>query len=113
MPWVNKGKDNLKNFLNNEFITTNNITVSGKTDQSDYRISFTHLYQKGQVPNTKLNSTTLNLAGGLKVSDKMKVEATLSYNKQYTPNYPTTGYGANNFFYNILLWMGPDVDLSD
>jgi TonB-linked SusC/RagA family outer membrane protein len=113
MPWVNKGKDNLKNFLDNEFITTNNITVSGKTDKSDYRMSFTHMYQKGQVPNTKLNSTTLSLSGGLKVSEKMRVEATVSYNKQYTPNYPTTGYGANNFFYNILLWMGPDVNIND
>ena len=113
MPWVNKGQKNLKNFLNNEFITTNNVTVAGKTDRSDYRISVTHLYQKGQVPNTKLNSTTLSLAGSLKITDKFKVESTLSYNRQYSPNYPTTGYGANNFFYNILLWMGPDVDIND
>lgn len=113
MPWITRGKNNLTNFLSNELITTNNITVAGKTDKSDYRVSFTHLYQKGQVPNTKLNSTTLSLAGSVKLTDKFKVEATLSYNRQYTPNYPTTGYGANNFFYNILLWMGPDVDLND
>ena len=47
------------------------------------------------------------------MNEKLKLESTLSYNKQYTPNYPQTGYGANNFFYNILLWMGPDVDISD
>ncbi|HEV7621088.1 MAG TPA: TonB-dependent receptor plug domain-containing protein, partial [Flavisolibacter sp.] len=113
LPWISKGQNNLGNFLNNELTTTNNITIAGKTDNSDYRISVTQLYQKGQVPNTKLNATTISLAGGLKVSDKMKVEATLSYNKQYTPNFPQTGYGANNFFYNILLWMGPDVDIRD
>jgi TonB-linked SusC/RagA family outer membrane protein len=113
LPWITRGKNNLKNFLNNELITTNNVTVAGKTDKSDYRISFTHLYQKGQVPNTKLNSTTLSVAGGLKLTDKFKVESSLSYNRQYTPNYPQTGYGANNFFYNILLWMGPDVDIRD
>lgn len=113
LPWVTKGQNNLHNFLNNELITTNNVTVAGKTDNSDFRISVTHLYQKGQVPNTKLNATTLSLSGGLKINDKMRAEATLSYNKQYTPNYPQTGYGANNFFYNILLWMGPDVDIRD
>lgn len=113
MPLLSKGKNNLTNFLQNEMITSNNVTVAGKTDRSDYKISFTHLYQKGQVPNTKLNSTTVNLAGGLKLSDKFRVESTLSYNRQYTPNFPTTGYGANNFFYNLLLWMGPDVDVND
>jgi TonB-linked SusC/RagA family outer membrane protein len=113
LPGITRGKDNLKNFLDNELISTNNISVSGKNENADYRISLTHMYQKGQIPNTKLNSTTLSLSGGLKVSDKFKIESSLSYNKQYTPNYPQTGYGANNFFYNILLWMGPDLDIRD
>ena len=113
MPWITKGQNNLKNFLNNEISTTHNISISGKTDRSDYRISISHLYQKGQIPNTKLNSTTLSLAGSLKITDKLKAEASISYNKQYTPNYPYTGYGPNSYFYNILLWMGPDVDIRD
>lgn len=113
LPAITRGKDNLKNFLNNEFITTQNFSVAGKGDNGDYRISLTHMYQKGQVPNTKLNSTTLTVSGNLKVSSKFKIESSLSYNKQYSPNYPQTGYGANNFFYNILLWMGPDVDIRD
>lgn len=113
LPGITRGKDNLKNFLNNELITTHNVAVSGKNENADYRLSVTHMYQKGQVPNTKLNSTTVSLSGGLKVSSKFRLESVLSYNKQYTPNYPQTGYGANNFFYNILLWMGPDVDIRD
>ncbi len=113
MAWRSKGVNNLKNFLENEMSTTHNISVAGKTDKSDYRISVSHTYQKGQVPNTKLNSTTLSLAGSLKVTDKLRIESSLSYNKQYSPNYPETGYGPTNFFYNILLWMGPDVDIRD
>jgi TonB-linked SusC/RagA family outer membrane protein len=113
LPWVSRGQNNLKNFLNNEISTTHNVSISGKTDRSDYRISISHLYQKGQVPNTKLNSTTLSVAGSLKITDKLKAEASASYNRQYTPNYPYTGYGPNSYFYNILLWMGPDVDLRD
>jgi TonB-linked SusC/RagA family outer membrane protein len=113
LPGITRGKNNLKNFLNNELLTTNNVSISGKNENADYRISVTHMFQKGQVPNTKLNSTTVSLSGGLKVSEKLKLESILSYNKQYTPNYPQTGYGANNFFYNILLWMGPDVDIMD
>jgi len=112
-PWVSKGQNNLKNFLNNEMSTSHNISIAGKTDRSDYRLSVSHVYQKGQVPNTKLNSTTLSLAGSLKITDKRRAEGSISYNRQYTPNYPVTGYGPNNYFYNILLWMGPDVDIND
>src|SRR3712207_4008240 len=52
LPWITRSQSNLQKFLNNEFLTTNNISLSGKTDLADYRISFTHLYQQGQVPNT-------------------------------------------------------------
>lgn len=113
LPAISRGQNNLKNFLNNELLTTNNVSIAGKNDIADYRISLTHLYQKGQVPNTKLNSTTVSLSGSIKATDKIKIEGALSYNKQYSPNYPQTFYGANNFFYNILLWMGPDVDIRD
>jgi TonB-linked SusC/RagA family outer membrane protein len=113
LPWITRSESNLKKFLRNQLLTTNNISIAGKHENGDYRISLTHLYQKGQVPNTHVNSTTLSMAGSLKLSEKLKVEATLSYNKQYSPNYPVTGYGPNNFFYNVLLWLGPEVDIND
>jgi TonB-linked SusC/RagA family outer membrane protein len=113
LPWITRSESNLKKFLRNELITTNNISVAGKSDQGEYRVSLTHLFQQGQVPNTHLNSTTLNLSGGLKFSEKFRMDATLSYNKQYTPNYPVTGYGPDNFFYNVILWLGPEADIND
>lgn len=113
LPAITRGKDNLRNFLRNELLTTQNISVAGKNDKSEFRISLSHMYQKGQVPNTHINGSTINVAGALYPTSKLRMEATMSYNKQYSPNYPQTGYGANNFFYNILLWMGPDVDVLD
>jgi TonB-linked SusC/RagA family outer membrane protein len=113
LPWITRSKANLRKFLRNEMLTTNNVSVAGKGERGDYRISLSHLFQRGQVPNTELNSTTASLAGGLKVSKRIKAEATVSYNRQYSPNYPSAGYGADNYFYNILLWMGPDVDVND
>lgn len=113
LPWITRSQSNLQKFLRNEFLTTNNVSVAGKNDKGDYRISFTHFYQKGQVPNTQLNSSTMSMAGGLKITDKFRIEATMSYNKQFSPNYPETGYGPDNLFYNILLWMGPEVDIND
>lgn len=113
LPFVNRSKSNLRDFLRSQLITTNNISISGKTDVGDYRLSLSHLYQKGQVPNTHLNSSTATAAGSVKISDKIKAQSIISYNRQFTPNYPSAGYGADNYFYNILLWMGPEVRITD
>lgn len=113
IPWISRGQDNLKNFLQNQLLSTTNVNIEGKNDNGEYRISVSHMYQKGQIPNTKLNSSTLNLAGGLKLNDKLRIDANISYNRQYSPNYPTSTYGQSNMFYNIVMWMGPDVDVRD
>ena len=113
LPWISRGENNLQNFLRNQLLTTTNFSLAGKSEKGDYRLSVSHLYQKGQVPNTRLNSTTASLSAGLKLTDKIRAEGNMSYNRQYSPNYPSAGYGADNYFYNILLWMGTDVDLRD
>ncbi len=121
LPLITRGTNNLQNFLNKELITTDNVSFSGKTDKSDFRISLTNMYQKGQIPNTQLNSTTLMLSGSLQVNKQLKVSGILSYNRQNYPNYPanstqasgSSGSGPGDVFYNILLWMGPDVDIRD
>jgi len=112
-PWISRGKNNLRNFLETGFITSNNLSISSSNEKGDYRISLTHLFQNGMVPNTKLNAVTLSLAGGYNLGEKLRAEATWSYNKQFTPNYPRRGYGPQNYVYNLLLWMGTDVDVRD
>jgi TonB-linked SusC/RagA family outer membrane protein len=121
IPWISRGTHNLTNFLNNEFVTTDNITVASKSDKAELLASITNQYQKGQVPNTKFNNTTFTITGTLKVTDKLKIQSILSYNRQNSPNYPANatnavsggGSGANDYFYNIILWMGADVDIRD
>ncbi|WP_150451609.1 SusC/RagA family TonB-linked outer membrane protein [Arenibacter lacus] len=112
-PWVSRGKNNLKNFLGSEYITTNNINVSQSGEKGSFRVSATHVYQKGQVPNTQLNNATFNLGGTLEISDRLNVDASLTYNKQYSPNIPTSGYTGNGYVYNLLVWSGTDFDIRD
>jgi TonB-dependent SusC/RagA subfamily outer membrane receptor len=80
LPWISRGTNNLANFLRNQMITNNNLSIAGKNDVGDFRISVSHLYQRGQVPNTFLNTSTATLAGGLKLSDKVRAQSTISYN---------------------------------
>ncbi len=112
-PWISRGKNNLRNFMEQGWVTTNNLSVAKTDEKSNYRISITHLSQNGMVPNTKLNSVTLSLSGGYQLGEKLRADASFSYNKQFTPNYPRSGYGPQNYVYNMLLWMGTDVDVRD
>lgn len=112
-PWTARGKDNLKRFLEAGFLSTNNLTVSTSNEKYDIRFSATHTYQKGIVPNTKLNSTNFNVAAGYNFSKKLRFETNINFNRQYTPNIPDVEYGPNSIIYNMILWGGADWDVDD
>jgi TonB-linked SusC/RagA family outer membrane protein len=112
-PWIARGKDNLERFLDPGFLSTNNISVSSSGDKYNLRFSGSHIYQKGIVPNTKLNMTNFNVTTDYAFSKKLKVESSLQYNRQYTPNIPDINYGPNSIIYNMTLWAGADWDVDD
>ncbi|MBC8111741.1 MAG: SusC/RagA family TonB-linked outer membrane protein [Verrucomicrobia bacterium] len=110
-PWVARGKDNLGRFLQTGLLSTNSVSVSSSTEKADLRFGVTHSYQKGIVPNTKLNITNLNASVGLNFSPKLRFDLSVNYNRQYTPNIPDVNYGPNSMIYNIIIWAGADWDI--
>ncbi|WP_084165724.1 SusC/RagA family TonB-linked outer membrane protein [Dyadobacter crusticola] len=110
-PWVARGKDNLKRFLQPGLLSTNNISVSASGEKYNLRFSTSHTHQKGIVPNTKLNITNFNMVADYNFSKKLKFNSSLQYNRQYTPNIPDVNYGPNSIIYNIVLWAGADWDV--
>ena len=78
-PWVARGTDNLQRFLRPGYQSNNNINVSTSTDKLDMRFSTSYNYQQGMVPNTQLNVANFNVYSGIKLSDKVKLEANINY----------------------------------
>ncbi len=112
-PWTARGKDNLSRYIEAGLLTTNNVAVSSSTDKYDIRFSLSHTYQKGIVPNTQLNISNFNINTGYRFNDKLKLDAQLNYNRQYTPNFPDVNYGPNSMIYNITIWGGADWNIDD
>lgn len=110
-PWVARGKDNLQRFLQTGFQTTNNIALSATGDNYNMRFSLSHSYQQSIIPNMQLNITNFNIYGAYNPSKRLKIEANLNYNRQYTPNYPDVDYGPNSLIYNVAIWTGADWDV--
>ena len=106
--WVSH--NNLEDFLGTGIVTNNNFSLSYKGAKARYYVSGKYAYQKGQVPNTSLQSSGLNFNSSFDITNNIQLDASLAYNKVYSPNYPRYGYGPKNHMYTILLWMGNDVD---
>jgi TonB-linked SusC/RagA family outer membrane protein len=113
LPFISRGKDNVPDFFRTGVISSNNISITQSSDKGSFRASASHIYQLGIVPNTDLNNSSFNVSGNYKLSDALTMDARLSYNKQYTNNFPETGYGPTNYLYNLILWTGADVSVKD
>ena len=110
-PYVARGKDNLDRFLRAGFQTTNNISLGAAGDNYNLRFSLSHSYQESIIPNMQLNITNFNVYGSFNPSKRLKIEANMNFNRQYTPNYPDVDYGPNSLIYNMSVWTGDDWDV--
>jgi TonB-linked SusC/RagA family outer membrane protein len=112
-PFIPRGKNNLERFLEPGLLSTNNVSVSSSGEKYNIRLSGSHTYQKGIVPNTKLNISNFNMTTDYNFSKKLKFESGLQFNKQFTPNIPDVNYGPNSIIYNVTTWAGADWDMAD
>lgn len=112
-PWIARGKNNLERYLRPGWLTTNNLAIAASGDKYDLRFSTSYNYQQGIVPNTQLNSNNFNVSAGFDFTPKVRFEANINYNKQYTDNIPDVNYGPNSMIYNIILWGGADWSMDD
>lgn len=112
-PWLARGKDNFHKFMENGFITTDNISLSTSGSNFDIRMSLSHSYQKGMAPNTRLNGDNLNLSAGYNLSPRLRLEANVNASVQYSPNVPDVDYGPNSYIYMFKVYGSSDYDIND
>lgn len=109
---VSKGKSNFKNFLEPSLVTNNNVSVSQKGKYGSFRSSLTHVYNKGQYPNQKLNNFNYYVGGEMNFG-KFKLDAAASLNKRISPNDAGAGYYSSSYIYDMVIWGGTEYDIRD
>jgi TonB-linked SusC/RagA family outer membrane protein len=107
-PWVARGKDNLKKFIQAGELTVNSISLSSSTDKTDVRLSFADTWQRGIVPNTQLNNGNFTANVTQRFNDKLSLSTYFNFSRQSSPNVPDVNYGPNSIIYNIIIWGGAD-----
>jgi hypothetical protein len=73
LPWVSRGKDNIKNFFRTGMLSTNSVSASIGTDKGSFRVAANHIYQKGVVPNTSLNNSSFSIGGNYQLAPKLSM----------------------------------------
>ncbi len=106
------GKNNFKNFLEQGYITNNNVNVAFKGDQIALRSSLNWTQNKGQYPNSMLNKYTYTMGGDINL-DKFQLTSNVSYTKRETPNMGSNGYTSYDPMYSLLIWSAADFNILD
>jgi len=95
-------EDNLLNFFENGNSLQNTIYITGKTEDSQYYLSFGDQRSDGIVPNDTYQRNTLRINASKKIG-KLEVGANVSYMKDKTDVVGQTVGEQNRAFYWFLL----------
>ncbi|WP_162633330.1 SusC/RagA family TonB-linked outer membrane protein [Echinicola strongylocentroti] len=70
----------------NNTMMANNLSIAGKTDKSNYRISIGHIDDQGllQWGNNSVKRTSVRANYGMDITEKLKVSTVLSYEREKT-----------------------------
>jgi TonB-linked SusC/RagA family outer membrane protein len=111
-PWL-ADKNNLRDFLQTGTTYTNNVSLVGSNKESDFRLSYTNVNQKGIVPNTDLNRNTISFSGGYNLTPKFSARTFVSYIKSESDNRPSISYGTESIMYLFNCWLPASVNVDD
>ena len=111
-PYLAVGKNNFQNFLEQGYVTNNNINVGYKSDIASLRSSVNWTENKGQYPNSTLDKYTYTLGGDINLN-KFKLSSNISYARKHSPNMGSNGYTSYDPMYSLLIWSSPDYNVLD
>jgi outer membrane receptor protein involved in Fe transport len=107
-PWISY-PDNVRNVFETGNTVTSNVSLTGGSEKSSFRLSFTDMRQKGMVPNTDYFKKTLAFSASSNPTDKLTFSASGNYVQAKSNNQPGYGYAANNIMQQFT-WTGRQVD---
>ena len=106
--------NNVRDFYETTFTNTTNVAISSSNENSFGRFSYTHLTNKGLIPNTNLERNTFNTSFGQSLlEDKLNVSVNSMFVRSTSDNIPNTGYDESSSVMYGWLWFPRQVDIED
>lgn len=107
-PWLYP-KHDVTSFFRTGIAGTNNISVSGGSENQTFRLSYTNKSVRGTVPNSSLQRNTVNFSGSSRF-DRLLATANFNYVKNNSTGRPWTGASNRNIMLEAFQWGQVQVD---
>ena len=91
-PWAPTDSD-VEEFFQTGVMYSNNFAVTGASDNSSFRLSYTNHDQTGVYENSSLTRNTISFSGASQVSEKLNASVSANYVQSQGQGRPQTGYG--------------------
>ncbi|PWG81994.1 SusC/RagA family TonB-linked outer membrane protein [Pararcticibacter amylolyticus] len=107
-PWIYP-KNDVTSFFETGISNTNNLSISGGSEKTTYRLSYTNKNVSGTVPNSSLNRNTISASGSSRFG-KLNASSSINYVKNKTTGRPWTGASNRNIMLEAFQWGQVQVD---
>ena len=104
--------DNFENFFRRGITYNNAVSFSGGSEETQFRVSFSHLDRESIMPNSNFERFNTSLNVSSKLSAKVSVDARVSYLNQKAFNRPNLTLSPDNPV-RSLIEMPRNISLDD
>lgn len=111
-PWE-PAQNDVEKFFETGVLYTNNIAMTGGTEASAFRLSYTNQTGNGYMPNSRMEKHTVSFSGDAKLGDKLKAFSTMNFTRTDFTGRPETGYGDNNPMVRFNQWGQRQLDMEE
>lgn len=108
-PWV-AGANDYTSFFRTGTKWTNSVAFDGANDFGNFRLSYTNVDQKGLLPNSSIKKNTINFGSTYNFTDRMSVDASITYINTNGIGRYGTGYDGMNPMQSFGQWIQTNVD---
>lgn len=105
--------DNVRNFFQTGITTRNHVAMANSTEDSDFRVGYTHLGSRGIVPNTDLTRHTLSMSAGQDFMERLHLRTNFNYVRSASDNVPNAGYDESSSIMYNWIWFPRNTPIAD
>ncbi len=87
--------NNLQDFVNTGFTTTNGVSASNSTEALDYRVNLTNMSHQGVVPGSDLFKNNFSMSASTTPVKNLTISSSINYNRTWSNNRPSSNRGTN------------------
>jgi TonB-linked SusC/RagA family outer membrane protein len=111
-PWVAAENDPTE-FYETAVTSNQNVTLTGGTNKTTFKIAYTRIDDKGVLPNSNLDKDLFNFSAAFDASERLSVSASANYSHIKGIGRYGTGYSGNNPNQQFRQWWQVNTDIKE